>query len=374
MAKRRILIFTNSFRIGGSEGQALQLIKHLDRSRFDLHVACFDREGPLLDQLPLDVGEVPAFPLTGFANLNAVRQARAFITLIRKAKIQIVQTFDLYTNVFGIPLARLAGVPVTVGSRRDHGLNRTAWQVRAERWSLRLARRVVANAEAIKSRLVEDGILATDRILVIKNGLDLSRFPIPHRGLENSAGFDSRSVVFAVVANLRAEKGHLLFVRAAQIVASACPEARFVLIGDGPMRQKIQESIERLGLHEKVHLMGAVKNVPHALQGIDVVVSPSDTEGLPNAVLEGMAASKAVVATDAGGTRELVAEGVTGYLVPTGNVELLASRMIVLYKAPSIRESMGTNARRYVEGCHTAEHIANRFELLYDELAAGSGI
>jgi L-malate glycosyltransferase len=372
MAKRRILIFTNSFRIGGSEGQALQLIKHLDRSRFDVHVACFDREGPLLEQLPLDVGEVPAFPLTGFANPNAVRQATAFIALLRKTKIQIVQTFDLYTNVFGIPLARLARVPITVGSRRDHGVKRTAWQVRAERWSLRLARRVVANAEAIKSRLVQDGILETDRILVIQNGLDLSRFAIPYGGLKKSSGFDSHSVVFAVVANLRAEKGHLMFVRAAQMVALACPEARFVLIGDGPMRQKIQESIEGLGLRKKFHLMGAVTNVPHALQGIDVVVSPSDTEGLPNAVLEGMAASKAVVATDAGGTRELVAEGVTGYLVPTGNVELLASRMIALYKVPSIRESMGANARRHVERCHTAEHSTKRFEDLYHELVNAS--
>ena len=372
MAKRRILIFTNSFRIGGSEGQALQLIKHLDRSRFELHVACLDREGPLLDQLPADIGEVVAFPLTGFARLSTVRQAARFLAFLLNAKIQIVQTFDLYTNVFGIPLARLAGVPVTVGSRRDHGVKRTAWQVRGERWSFRLARRVVANADAIKSRLVQEGILTTDRILVIQNGLELSRFPIPHRGLQNPLGFEPHSVVFAVVANLRAEKGHLMFVRAAQIVASACPDARFLLIGDGPMHQKIHESIEGLGLREKFHLMGAVTNVPHALQGIDVLVSPSDTEGLPNAVLEGMAASKAVVATDTGGTRELVAEGVTGYLVPTGDVERLASCMIALYKAPSIRESMGANARRHVERCHTSEHSTKRFEDLYHELVNAS--
>ena len=374
MAKRRILIFTNSFRIGGSEGQAVQLIKHLDRARFDIHVACFDREGPLLDQLPADVGEVPGFPLTGFANLNAVRQAAAFIAFLRKARIQILQTFDLYTNVFGLPLAQLAGVPVTVGSRRDHGVKRTAWQAQAERWSLRLAGRVVANAEAIKSRLVQDGSLPADRILVIKNGLDLSRFPIPHRSLQNSRGYDAHPVVFAVVANLREEKGHLMFVRAAQIVASACPEARFVLVGDGTMRQKIQESIKGLGLREKFHLMGAVKDVPQVLQGIDVVVSPSDTEGLPNAVLEGMAASKAVVATDAGGTRELVMEGITGHLVPTGDVEGLASRMIALCKAPDIRETMGANARRQVERCHTAEHVAKCFEHLYEGLAGISGV
>ena len=367
--KLRILIFTNSFRIGGSEGQALQLIKHLDRSRFELHVACFDREGPLLDQLPTDVGEVVAFPLAGFARLSTVRQAARFITFLRNAKIQIVQTFDLYTNVFGIPLARLAGVPVMVGSRRDHGVKRTAWQVRTECWSLRLAMQVVANAEAIKHRLVQERILPTDRVFVIQNGLDLSRFPIPHGSLHPPSVFEPHSVIFAVVANLRPEKGHLTFIRAAQLVASACPEARFVLIGDGPMRQKIEDSIGALGLCEKFQLMGAVTNVPLALQSVDVVVSPSDTEGFPNAVLDGMAASKPVVATDAGGTRELVAEGVTGYLVPVGAVELLASRMIALCQAPATRESMGERARSIVEQTFTVENMARRFELLYEKLS-----
>ena len=97
------------------------MIKHLDRSRFEIHVACFDREGPLLDQLPSDVGEVVPFPLAGFARLSTVRQAAKFISFLRDVRIEILQTFDFYTNVFGIPLARLAGVPITVGSRRDHG-------------------------------------------------------------------------------------------------------------------------------------------------------------------------------------------------------------------------------------------------------------
>jgi len=367
--KRRILIFTNSFRIGGSEGQALQLIKHLDRSRFELHVACFDREGPLLDQLPSDIGEVVEFSLAGFARLSTVRQAARFITFLRNARIQIVQTFDYYTNVFGIPLARLAGVPITVGSRRDHGFIRTAGEVRAERWSLRLAMQVVVNAEAIKRLLVEGKNLTTDRILVIQNGLDLSRFPISHRGLQNPSVFEPHSVVFAVIANLRPEKGHLTFIRAAQLVASACPEARFVLIGDGPMRQKIEDSIGTMGLHEKVHLMGAVTNVPLALESVDVVVSSSDTEGFPNAVLEGMAAAKPIVATDAGGTRELVDEGVTGYLVPVGAVDMLASRMITLCQAPAIRGSMGERARSIVEQTFTIENMARRYELLYEKLS-----
>ena len=345
------------------------MIKHLDRSRFEIHVACFDREGPLLDQLPSDVGEVVPFPLAGFARLSTVRQAAKFISFLRDVRIEILQTFDFYTNVFGIPLARLAGVPITVGSRRDHGFIRTAGEARAERWSLRLAARVVANAEAIKSRLVEESILTGDRICVIQNGLDLSRFSGLHLTPQRQRASDPRTVVFGVVGNLRPEKGHLMFIRAAQMVASVCQEARFVLIGDGPMRQKIEDSIDAMGLHDKVHLMGTVTNVPLALESIDVVVSSSDTEGFPNSVLEGMAAGKPVVATDAGGTRELVAEGVTGYLVPVGAVELLADRMISLCQAPATRGSMGERARRVVEQTFTVQNMARRFELLYENLS-----
>jgi len=370
MARKRILIFTNSFRIGGSEGQALQLIKHIDRSQFEVHVACFDREGPLLDQLPSDVGDIAAFPLTGFVRPGTVRQAARFVALLRNAKIEIVQTFDLYTNVFGLPLARCAGVPVTVGSRRDHGVKRTAWQMRAERWSLQLATRVVVNAEAIKHRLLEDKVVEGERVYVIKNGLDLSRYSLGQQKCAGMSGFDANHVVFGVVANLRPEKGHLMFVRAARAVATACPEARFVLAGDGAMRQNIEESVKALNLCDKVRLLGAVKDVPGVLRDVDVLVSPSDTEGLPNAVLEAMAASKAVVATDAGGTRELVSDGLTGYLVPIGDADQLASRMIALCRAPSKRESMGLSARRQVEQYYTVEYIAKRFALLYRELVA----
>lgn len=372
MARRRILIFTNSFRIGGSEGQALQLIKHIDRSKFEVHVACFDHEGPLLEQLPSDVGDVAAFPLTGFVHPGTIRQAARFIALLRKTKIEIVQTFDLYTNVFGLPLARCAGVPVTVGSRRDHGVKRTVWQGRAEKWSFRLATQVVANAEVIKQRLVQERCLTANRLVVIRNGLDLSRFSNWKRADEFHRQIVAERVVFAVVANLRPEKGHLTFIRAAHRVASVYPAARFVLMGDGPMRAQIEDSIRALDLSDKVQLLGAVTDVPCALQSIDVVVSPSDTEGFPNAVLDGMAAAKPIVATDAGGTRELVDDGRTGYLVPVGDVEQLANRMIVLCQSPVTRRIMGEKARSIVEQIFTVEIMARRFESLYEKLSAAA--
>ena len=363
--KFRVLIFTNSFRIGGSEGQAIQLIRHLDRSRFEVYVACFDREGPLLDQLPLDLQAVEAFPLKSFADPGTIRQVIKFIAFLRKNRIQVVQTFDFYTNIFGIPLAKLAGIPITIASRRDFSFKRTKGQLIAEWASFRLASKVVTNAEAIKRRLIEEKWLPEDRVHVIYNGLDLHRFSLEmpcdhyHR---------SEAITFGVIANLRPEKGHLTFVRAAQQMAQAHPKARFVLIGDGVMRARIQDAVREAGLTERFEFVGAVKNVPLILQSIDVVVSPSDTEGLPNAVLEAMAAGKPVVATDTGGTRELVSEGVTGYLVPVGDARMMANRMSDLYLSPAMQKSMGGKARRKVEESFTVEQIARQFGQLYNEL------
>ena len=365
VVKRRILIFTNSFRIGGSEGQAIQLIRNLDRSRFEVYVACFDREGPLLDQLPSDLRAVEDFPLKSFADPGTIRQAIRFIAFLRKNRIQVVQTFDFYTNIFGIPLAKLARVPIVIGSRRDYSVKRTKGQRIAERVSLRLALKVVTNAEAIKQRLIDERWLPEDRVHVIYNGLDLCRFSLQ---VPRDASCRSPVSTFGVIANLRQEKGHLTFVCAAQYVAQVHPEARFVLLGDGVMRSHIHDAVRKAGLTEQFEFLGAVKNVPLILQSIDVVVSPSDTEGLPNAVLEAMAAGKPVVATDTGGTRELVSEGVTGYLVPIGNARMMANRMSDLYLSPATQESMGVEARRKVEESFTVEQIARQFGRLYSEL------
>ena len=351
----------------------MQLARSLDRSRFDVHMACFNCEGPLLDLLPPDLIEVPSFPLRGFGKPSTLFQAQKFVALLRSRRIQILQTFDFYTNVFGIPLANLAGVSATVGSRRDTSFKRSMGQAIAQKWSLRAATRIVVNAEAIKSLLVERDGIKSDKVCVIHNGLDLSRFN--RNGLRGDEWSQNRDahVVFVVIGNLRPEKGHLTFLRAAAKVAAVVPGARFVLAGEGPMRLEIERTIKTCGLADKVRLLGSVNNVPDVLAAADVVVCPSDTEGFPNAVVEGMAASKPVVATDTGGTRELVSEGVTGYLVPVGGAEMMAARMVELCHSQSVRLTLGGCARRRVEESFTVEHMAGQFGQLYEELVKESG-
>src|SRR6266568_8239988 len=175
MSKIRVLVFTNSFRIGGSERQAVELGKRLDRSMFDVVIACFRQDGPLAQELG-GAGTVEAFPVNGFLSKSGLRQAYRFFRLLRRARIQVVQCFDFYSNVFAIPLARLAGVPLILASRRDEANMRTLAQQRAELCSYYLATGVVANAEAIKDQLVRRDKVSSEKVWVIHNGLDLDRF------------------------------------------------------------------------------------------------------------------------------------------------------------------------------------------------------
>src|SRR6266508_2168727 len=176
MKKIRVLIFTNRFRSGGSERQAIELVKRLNRSQFEAIVAGVEKDGGLSDELPFSLDEVHGFPVAGFFNSAAVRQAGRFLGLLRQLHVQVVQCFDFYSNIFAIPVAWMARVPVIVGSRRDEASMRTAAQRTAELFSYRLATAVVANAERIKDQLVRRDKVSPERVWVIHNGLDLDRF------------------------------------------------------------------------------------------------------------------------------------------------------------------------------------------------------
>src|SRR6478672_4420565 len=176
MTRIKVLIFINSFRAGGSERQALEVLKRLNRTRFEPIVACFQREGPLLSELPSDIGDIHTFPLQSFFTWPAFSQGRKFSKLIRQAGIQIIHCFDFYSNLFAIPWGRISGVPIILGARRDEASMRTPGQHRAELLVYRLATAIVANAEVIKEQLVVRDQVASDKVWVVQNGLDLNRF------------------------------------------------------------------------------------------------------------------------------------------------------------------------------------------------------
>jgi len=287
--------------------------------------------------------------------------------------VQVVQCFDFYSNLFAIPLARLCGVPVILASRRDEANMRTLAQRRAERWSYCLATGVVTNAEAIKDQLVTRDRVSSEKVWVIHNGLDLDRFDPHERSASEKTVSRRQELTVAVVANLRPEKGHLVFLDAVQQLRKLNPHVRYLIVGDGIMREKIETRVSELGLIGHVQLTGHVKDIPALFRSVDIAVLPSlRNEGLPNAVMEAMAAAVPVVATDTGGTSELVLDGLTGFVVKPGDPAALSDCIGRLCGDAEARHKMGEAGRRRVVDHFTIDGMATKFEALYRRLVGAS--
>jgi L-malate glycosyltransferase len=378
--KPNILQLIGSFQQGGSERQAVQLTRLLIESgRYRVYVACLDRNGPLRGEVERIAGTTVAeFKLTSFYDANAARQWRRFHAFLKREKIDVVHTHDFYTNVFGIPAAAVARVPLRVASRRHTDGTCTDTQKAVERGVFRLAHAVVANAAAVHRQLVAEGV-AGEKIVTLYNGLDRERVAVDpmlsREELLSRLGLPlapERRFV-AIVANLHSEvKDHATFLRAARRVRAEVPDAAFVLAGEGRLMEQTRALAGTLGLARDVHFTGSCARPGELLAIADVCVLSSKAEGFSNSILEYMAASRPVVATDVGGAREVVVEGETGYLVRPGDDETMADRIAALLANPSLAREIGAKGRGLVEREFSCEAQLERTEALYKRMLTRS--
>ncbi|HKP84738.1 MAG TPA: glycosyltransferase [Blastocatellia bacterium] len=378
--KPNVLQLIGSFHQGGSERQAVQLARLLKGSgRYNVRVACMDRAGVLGGEVEsLALGEIPEYRLTSFYDRNALTEIRRFALHLQKRGIDIIQTHDFYTNVFGMAAARLARVPVRIAARRET----TGWRTRAqkivERNAYRFAHAIVANSEAVRHQLIKEGVGAK-KIVTVYNGLDRARVTVPpdfkreealaELGLQTEA--NCRFVT--IVANLRHEvKDHATFLRAARRVRDRVPESRFVIAGEGELTDSMRALAAGLGIERDVFFAGRTERVAPLLAVSDVCVLSSKAEGFSNSILEYMAAARPVVVTDVGGAREAVTDGEAGYIVAAGDDPVMADRIVRLLGDPERARAMGERGRQIVEQKFSCEAQLEQVEKLYDRMIAAT--
>jgi glycosyltransferase involved in cell wall biosynthesis len=306
--------------------------------------------------------------------MNALVQQARFARHVRRNHIQIVHTYSFYGNVFAVPPARFAA-PVVVASIRDRGPYLTPMQRRVQRHVCRLADRVLVNAEAVRTWLVDEGY-APSNILVIPNGIDLRRFAEGANRAEvrRSLGVADTARLVAVVSRLSRLKGLEDFLDAAAVVAATYPDARFLLVGE-PSPIKNREYLDelaaraaRLGITDRVIFTGLRSDVPALLAAVDVSVMPSLNEALSNVLLESMAAGAPVVATNVGGTAEALVNGDNGLLIPPADPRALAEAIVQLLRHPSLARELGDRGRRTVSTRFSLDRMVASTEAVYDDL------
>jgi glycosyltransferase involved in cell wall biosynthesis len=368
--------------VGGPAVHVIHLAERMDRRRFDLRViAGREREGEgSLIELAKSRGVMPiaAPDIVAEASLKP-RDLRAIAALAKRFRAErpdVVHTHTAKAGFVGRLAARLARVPVVLHTFHGHILEGyysapvTGILRGMESALARISTRLIAVSESVRADLVRLGVAPVSRIDVVPLALDLDRFQDAGAtgGFRRELGLHDGEVLFGIVGRIFPIKNHRLFLQAGAEVLRADARARLAIVGDGVLRNTMEQLASELGIRDRVFFVGWRTDLPVIYRDLDALVISSDNEGAPVAALEAMACGCPVVATHVGGVPDIVSPGQTGLLVPPRNAAALASAMRTLAEDSEIRRSLGRSAQARVrERFDTRARVA-QMEQLYEEL------
>jgi len=358
----RIAFCITELDLGGAERAFVRLVLGLDRAEWSPAVFCLGPRGALADELERAGIRVECYAARGARHI--VRVLRRLTADLRTFEPAILQTWLHHANIVGRLAGRKAGVPsivsgIRVAERRGKG---RLW---LDRITSGWVDRHVCVSESVARFSVQEGRLPEDRVLVIPNGVDVEAFSTAPPADLNALGFAPQSPTVLFVGRLDPQKDPFLFVEMARRVTRIRPETQFLMVGDGPLRAELARRIESDGTASRVRLLGRRDDVASLMRASTCLVLSSRWEGLPNVVLEAMAAGLPVVATDVEGVRELVVPQQTGLIVPSENVEELTAAVLLVLGDPESATALGRCAQEIVRERFTWDRFISTHVDLY---------
>ena len=369
-----VLHFTNSLARGGVEEHVLTLMRGLDRSCFRLHWVC---PPEVADKIKPDLpADVELFPLC-LRKPSQIGSAVRLAQILWQRRVDIIHSHQFYASLFASPLGWLCRVPVIIETPHVREHWRHGWKsfYLIDRLAGRFVSKYIAVSEANGRYLTQEKGLPSEKIVVIHNGCDLTRFDPTRQApvaLRNSLDFSEGDRVLLAVGRLEAQKGHRVLLDAMPFVRRRFPAVRLVCVGDGALRGELEAQAAALGILESVRFVGYRSDIPDWLALADAVVLPSFFEGLPLIAIEVLAAGRPMVATAVDGTPEVVIDGKTGLSVPPGDPGLLAEALCRLLSDPGLGRALSRAGRTWVEEHFSQEGQVQRTQDFYLQAAARS--
>ncbi len=358
----KILFVIGQLGRGGAERQTAELVLRLPPDLFEPVVCCLHGSDVIGDEME-DAGVRVIYleKRAGSFSGTTLRLAR----IMRHERPAVLHSYLFSANWRSLLAGRLARIPLIISSVRNVDIHSKSASVAFEWLMAGLTDRVIANAEAVKDHVSRRHLIPAEKIHVVYNGVAPERAEGRPGGgavagsavVPAGAWASRRGGLVAMIASLTRKKDHGTFLEAARLVARDAPDARFLIVGDGALRDDLEDRVASMGLSDVVELTGARDDIGVILSDIDVSVLTSLKEGCSNVVLESMAAGRPVVVTDVGGNRELVENGVTGYLVPAGDAAGIARHVLELLNDPDLRRRMGAAGRARVRSKFTVDRM-----------------
>ncbi|MEW5768652.1 MAG: GT4 family glycosyltransferase PelF [bacterium] len=378
----KILRIIARLNIGGPAIHTTILTKRLNPERFQSLLVTGregEHEGNMLDLL----GETDLKPIVIEElgrEISLWDDLKAFFKLyclIRREKPDLVHTHTAKAGTLGRAAAYLAGVPLIIHTFHGHVLHsyfgplKTKIFLWMERFLAKITHKIITVSQKQREEILAYGIGDPNKVISIPLGLELDRFINlePLKGsLRKELNLSGQEVLIGIVARLVPIKDHSCFLSAARIVARRHPEAKFLVVGDGELREQLEKQTKKLGLEDRVIFLGFRGDLERVYADLDMVVLSSLNEGLPVAVIEAMASGLPVVATRVGGVIDLVEDEATGRLVPPNDPQALAEGILELLASPTEASKMGRLGRKKVYPSLSAGRLVKDIENLYEEL------
>ena len=375
----KVLHFRSTSTLAGPERYILELAYPLRRQGFETQLLAFYRPKgviplvyPLLEQAKGKGLEVEQWTDTAWFSPVVIRK---LAEKLRRDQIGLIHTHGYKTNLLGGIAARLASVKaIATVHLHDLSTRRLRLYRTLDLVVLRSFPRIITVAEAIRQELIASGF-PPDKVVTVHNGIEGQSFAsgVSSRveRLKRRLGIGASQPVVSTVGRLCPQKRQRDFLESAARVLKALPNARFLVLGDGPAKQEFLDLCRYLRIHDAVSFLGHQRDVAAFMVMSNCIVLASVREGLPYVLLEALALAKPVVATQVGGVSELVQDGETGLLVPPRRPDRLAEAILYLLRNPAEAARMGQNGRKRVLREFTAEVMGHKTAEVYREVLSG---
>jgi glycosyltransferase involved in cell wall biosynthesis len=369
--RTRAVYLAHTFMVGGAEEMVLNLVRHLP-DRFEPIVCCIGEAGPIGEEIRKTGVEFHV--LHRNPGLRRPWDVLQIARHLRALQPDIVHTFLLTASLYGRLAAILAGVPIVIGTEVNIYEHKQTHHALAERWLMHGTDRVVVSAESVRDFYVRQVHADPARVDVIYNAVDWAQLQTTEGrdAFRASVGVPAAAPLGGIIARLTEQKAHRYLFEAMASTPALAP-LHLLVVGDGELRDELRGRAERHGLMNRVHFLGARRDLGNVLAAIDLFVMPSLWEGLPLSMVLAMGAGLPVVVSDVAGIPEVVEDGVSGMLVPPGDVPALGSALARLVADPALRRAMGAAACAFVRPRFGVDGYVAAVTGLYDRLLVEKG-
>jgi glycosyltransferase involved in cell wall biosynthesis len=366
MNRINILYLIATLDVGGAERQLVELVKRLDRNKFNPIVCCLTRGGPLEDELKetkikyFILGKKFKFDFSVIFKL---------IPILKQKNIHILHTWLFTSNSLGRIAGLVAKTPIIVTSERGVDVWKNKMYLLLDWFLAHFTDKIVCVSEGVNIFYQKYAGIPLDKLVTIYGGVEgVEKVNVSIDGKKKEFGFKKNSTVITTVGHLIYYKGIKYLLFSIPKIVREFPTARFLIVGEGIEENKLKKLAGKLNIRENIIFAGLRKDIKEILSITDIFVLPSLIEGLSNAVMEAMLAEKPVVATHIPGNDELVVDGKTGILVPPRDTDSLASAIINILGNPEEGKKMGINGRKRVKKYFSIDETVRKTEELYENL------